>query len=154
MSLITLLTTPSLSFVPVTRIPTSNHSTSVQDRYIDEKNPPTSGLPSNIPSGRVLAWLQVPAVPSSTSICGVILNTFVFQVYYNSPNGFLRSKSSTDISCIASINVFLLLRHFCRHRTRYDAGCFPGLRPRRLLSPLSSIESALYEPPYPISTIF
>src|ERR1700722_19658548 len=89
---------------------------------------------TNIPSSRVLAGLQVPAVSSSASIRGGIFNTFVvFQTYYNSPNGFLRSKSSIDISCIAFINAFLLLRHWYRHRAPSDGGYFPGLHPHQLL---------------------
>jgi hypothetical protein len=58
------------------------------------------------------------------------------QASYNSSNGFLRSKSSTDISCIHSISAFLLLLHWCRQRIFCDAGYFPDLRPCRQFPPL------------------
>ena len=58
------------------------------------------------------------------------------QASYNSPNGFLRSKPLTDISCVPSIIAFPPPRHWRCQRTLHDAGYFPDLRPRQQFPPL------------------
>lgn len=136
MNLITLSTTHRSPLSPATRIPTSNHSLlgpgPLHRREDTHKRPfrltfqaaecsPAFKSPLFL---SLLQFMLVYSIPSPS------------QASYNSSNGFLRSKSSTDISCIHSISAFLLLLHWCRQRIFRDAGYFQDLRPCRQFPPL------------------